>query len=373
MVVALAVCSALAGMLALLVALLAGNVGFGASALALLVVPALVAATARRRADAQIAIEPEGLRVIWSGRSITIRSEDIEDAYAADRTVRIQLANGSLIVAGVSEDPNALLDEAGLTWDKRTLVAPLRGTLGAFTRGFVAFFVALLAALPIGALLGMRADPLGLAAMGFATSFTVAFTKRFGWPRVAIGTDGIRILGGLRQRYFSYAQILQAREHVRVAADGPEIAVQLRSGETLFLPTIAQPADQRAALVDRINAGVAAYTARESKALVALDRSGRAWHEWRDALRRLAQGEGSFREQAIGREDLERVLADPRSSVERRVAAALALREMGPDAHERVRIAAAATVDERVRVALDAAAEDELDEEKLERLLRARS
>lgn len=360
------------GFLSALVALVGKNPAAAATGLLLMSVPFVTALTSRRKEGGEISVVGDRIMLkVSSGAYLDVPLADIEDAYAGASTLTLRLENGREIQASLSGVPSTFLAEAGLLADKRRLVAPLRGTLGAFTRGFVAFFLSLIVAFPMGALLGFRSDPLWGFALGLATLFTVLFTKRFGWPRVVIGADGIRLLGQWRQRYISFGEILKAKEHLML--DGPAIALQLRSGEALFLPTIAQGADQRAALVERVNAGVEAFAARESKSLVALERSGRSWPEWRDALRRLAQGEASFREQAVGREDLERVLADPRSSTERRVGAALALRELGPEARERVRVAAAATVDERVRIALDAAAEEELDEGKLEETLRARS
>ena len=77
---------------------------------------------------------------------------------------------------------------------------------------------------------------------------------------------------------------------------------------------------------------------------------------------------GGFRDAALGSSDLEQVLADPRAPLGRRIGAALALREDATGL-ARVRVAASTAADPRVRVALENAGADDLDEQELMRAI----
>jgi hypothetical protein len=78
----------------------------------------------------------------------------------------------------------------------------------------------------------------------------------------------------------------------------------------------------------------------------------------------LAAAEGGVED-----EDLEAVIADGAAPPERRIAAGIALSAGAPDrARARIRVATNARADEHLRVALDKAAEGEVDVEYLERV-----
>lgn len=95
-----------------------------------------------------------------------------------------------------------------------------------------------------------------------------------------------------------------------------------------------------------------------------LDRDGRSQEAWRSDLRGLLTAE-SYRHQSITREDLLRVLEDPRSPAQRRVAAAMALADT-PDATVAIRARAAVdNAEERVRVVLTGALDGALDDDAL--------
>ncbi len=92
-----------------------------------------------------------------------------------------------------------------------------------------------------------------------------------------------------------------------------------------------------------------------------LDRNGRTVEAWREALQGVLHG--GFRATSVTRDDLLRLLDDPETPAERRIAAALALQsESDNDVQLRVRVAVETTVEPKVRVALDAALDGELDE-----------
>ncbi len=97
-----------------------------------------------------------------------------------------------------------------------------------------------------------------------------------------------------------------------------------------------------------------------------LDRGGRPIAAWREAVRALLTRAHDYRTDGVTRDDLLRLLEDPRTPVERRVAAAMAL-AAEDDPVTTVRVHAAATSpDARVRIALERGldgtlADDELD------------
>jgi hypothetical protein len=126
--------------------------------------------------------------------------------------------------------------------------------------------------------------------------------------------------------------------------------------------------------VRRIEDALAARVASQSQVAraAALERHGRPFARWRAELASLAQQGADYRRNAgLARDDLQRVLEDASAPTEHRVGAAVALAAAGEvDIRRRVRIAAAACADRDLRAALEAAAEEELDEAKLERALR---
>jgi hypothetical protein len=254
---------------------------------------------------------------------------------------------------------------------QRAIQAPLRGELGAFTKGLLTMFFSALIGTGV---LGARLGPWGvLAGFVLASLATIFVVSRFGAPRVVVGSDGVRVEGGFRRVFVPFSQVSGVRlvghwGNPPYADVAPHTAVEvLRHGQPpLRLPTIAQTTDQVNALVKRIQDGMKAYApAADDKLLGALERSGRPVARWREDLRKVALAGGGFRDQALGREDFERVLADASASPDRRVGAALALRALDEEAAPRIRLAAASAANEGVRVALEAAGAEEIDEEAL--------
>jgi hypothetical protein len=101
----------------------------------------------------------------------------------------------------------------------------------------------------------------------------------------------------------------------------------------------------------------------------AIAREGRSVGEWRTHIARVVEGEGYRVPDA--RASLPEALSAPGATIEARVSAALALRASGgADAMTRIRVAASQCLDRSAREALDAVAEEEIDEAALDRALR---
>jgi hypothetical protein len=133
---------------------------------------------------------------------------------------------------------------------------------------------------------------------------------------------------------------------------------------------------QISGVVDRIVEALQRTETMPATIADALDRGARPLGEWRTWIRSAVSGRGGFRDVVLPAEAIERVLEAAGTKPEQRVGAALALRELRPNAHPedarlRIRVAAEASADPHMRALLEAVAEDEIDDAKLEALLRA--
>jgi hypothetical protein len=288
---------------------------------------------------------------------------------AETNTLVLLLRSGSKIEVKLDGVPaEDVLRGFGLDLERRALSAPLRGMLGSFTKGLLAFTVTMIAATlalgPVAHLWTLLLAPL------LATAATVLVLRRFGSPRVIVGVDGLRVTGALRTVFVPFSEITGVAS-ARKAYEGQVesgIVVERRHGDPLLLPTVGQSSDQSAALVRRIREGMARYGAADARPLAALERNGRSLAEWKQDLERRILAGGGFRDQALGKDDLERVLADARAPAERRVGAALALRVADEGAVARIRVAAETCANEDLRAAFEEVADDAVDEETLSRL-----
>jgi hypothetical protein len=310
----------------------------------------------RWRNNGSVELTKEGATVTSPGMELEIARDHIEDGYeTSDEGVVVRLRNGATF-EGNTHDSKQILAHLGLTLDQRALTAPLRGTFGSFTRGLLTFFGTVIASTPIIAL-GREWIWLSYVIATLATILVVTKLK----PKVVVGADGIRIVGVLSPKFIPYASIRSVK---REGVQGTWAMTVITNDGSQLLPVIGISKDQTDALVRRIEEGRARFADRTARSIDALDRNARPLAEWREGIK--AAMTGSFREAALGTNDLEDVLADPKAPLERRIGAALALRE-DASGRERIRVAAETTADPRVRVALENAASDELDEPALMR------
>jgi hypothetical protein len=215
--------------------------------------------------------------------------------------------------------------------------------------------VTMLFTVPFGSPALMATVPIVLGALA------AVFVARNLRPRVVVGLDGIRLMGVLRPKFVPYSKI-QSRGRVESSPQtGSVIVIETADGQLIF-PVIGQSNMQIDALIDRIEQGRKRYEEGSARSLHALDRAGRSMSEWMAAVRRLP-ATGGFRDPALDAGDLERVVADPKAPLERRVGAALALRDP-----VKVRVAAEQAADPKVRVALEATIDE--DEAAIERALK---
>jgi hypothetical protein len=324
-------------------------------------VPAFVNAAIHRTREAEVTVAAGELVIGRGATRRAIRLRDVEHSLLLPGRAELGLRGGREVTIA-AEDVAELMDAFGLRDGARALAAPLRATLGAFTLGLMTFTGALLAlGFPAVMLLGGAGAALAAA---LATSATVVIVRRFGRPRVVVGTDGVRVVGTTSPAFVSFAEIVGARRldwSVEVARKGKP---------PLVLPTIGHTDGQIAALVKRIQRGVKLYGAAGAAELAALERQGRDLATWRAELAKRFAAGATFREQALSRDVVEAVLDDAKAPPERRIGAALALRVEGDEAASRIRIAADACANEELREALAEIADDTLDEARVMRALK---
>lgn len=343
------------------------------AALASFVQAARVQAT--RRVGGKVVLEQGALR-FTSGSAredATYALSSIVAGYQTrgDRTAVLHLRDGAQLVIHLEQgDPALLLAHAGVGVAQRALTLPLRGQFGAFTIGFIAVWPLLFVSLSVAARFPHAGDGfLILAALALTALSTALVVVRLGFPRVIVGTDGVRLVGRLVPRFIPYDNIAG----VELVPPGyqhgkPSIRLRLRNGSPIALPTIAAPRDRVDGLARRIEEAVGAHAAGGARGLDALARAGRSAAVWGGDIRRMALTPPTFRSQALGIADYERVLTDAAAAPDRRIGAALAVRAIDPDeGPARIRVAASASADEALRDALQAAAEGEIDDALLER------
>lgn len=306
-----------------------------------------------------------------------VRSSEIDDGYAPtpDRVV-LQLANGARVDAEVeSGRAHDVLDHLGVTLKQRKFSLPLRAMLGTFTRVLLAWMVTGIVTGPVLAVSHLVSPEM---AMAFSQLLAVTAALVVGaWlrPRVVVGRDGVRIVGVLRPRFIPHSRIQSVRRwyqpNVQGVSGQPVGAVIQLDGPdgTVELPTFGQSEEQIESLLSHIEEGRAASASVDAPPLELLDRRERSVESWRKSLEALVLEEGGFRGAGLGQTELEDVLDDPKAALERRIGAALALRSRGGAARQRIRVAAGTTAEPHVRIALEAAGADEIDEQALARAL----
>jgi hypothetical protein len=291
------------------------------------------------------------------------------------REIQLRLTSGDLVRARVDrvEDGQRLLEAAGLDASRRTLEMRLGETtfldIVTVLLGVPAAWIGCIYV--VEEMLRIREAPgwLATVAMIALVRAAVRAVRRvFGPARLVIGADGVVVRGRFRDRFVPHARIAA----VEVAAQ--RIELRLDDGSTVRAKARHLTQEEQVELSTRLEDARRAFRAgaADQAALARLDRRGRAPAAWRDALRALLVDASGYREGSLSREDLLRVVESPAAPVERRIGAAVALSADGaPEDRARIRVAAEACANPRVRVALAQAASGEVEEAALEEAIAA--
>ncbi|MGK4003016.1 hypothetical protein WMF31_10370 [Sorangium sp. So ce1036] len=340
--------------------------------------------------DGDLVIQQAGQRTLLARREL---ENGWIDAFGGHHHVVLRKKGGDVLWVRVrdADEAGLLLRAAGFAADQHAFRMRLVSVLSERLSHRARAALIVLASLFLYPLVGLA--PLAWA-LGGATVFLGALLVllvlvypilQLVMPRTAlVGTDGVVIQGIATRRLIPITEVAGAR------ADARGVWLDHVGGTSILLPTVARmTASHGAAPLVHLGADTRVLLARvqevmasrghagTSARLGALDRRGRAFEDWRGALGRLAHGDaggGSYRETALDVDDLARVLEDGAAPAERRIAAAVALASSGdPALKRRVRIAAGTCADQALRDAIERAAEEELQERDVDRVLRLRA
>ena len=181
--------------------------------------------------------------------------------------------------------------------------------------------------------------------------------RRVSRRRRCVCADGIIARSGGRARFVAYDRL--------ASVDVEPSRVTLHLGDGGAVPLRARKLDPAviALIHARIDDARATWRAGDvgAQALAQLDRQGRDPGAWAAALRGVLEPSGDYRRPVLTRDQLTSVLESPAAPAERRLAAAIALAS-GDDAEDRarIRVAAGACANPRLRVALTRAADGDV-------------
>lgn len=311
----------------------------------------------------------KNLRVRYAmGGESTFTKDEVSEGITVPLTkggvrTELRLRNGDVLDANLAsaQESEQLLDALGLDVERRSASIDTGST--GHRIGLGCSFSVGLFLVTVGAMSWLApsfsGDRESIAALGLILVCVggAALAQLISGAQVTVGTDGVRVERGPWRRFVSYEHLSTVRR------EGNGIQLLVDDGSKVFVLVVGP--DVCDALIERITlARMASKGHGAALAWVeALDRNGRPFEVWRAALQKLAQAGPSYRSSAPTREGLLQVLEDAKSSVERRLAAALALsKDSTPEVKERIRVAAESTALEPVRVALAHIAQDAEDE-----------
>lgn len=188
----------------------------------------------------------------------------------------------------------------------------------------------------------------------FASCLLISYFLSGNVVQVAIGADGLTLRRTFkRARFVPYADI----EDVRVERE----AAYLTLTDGTVVPLRASNAEESSTVEQRIRDALSLYRARNVNAAAAVNRGGRTTSEWLDATK---DRRATYREATVPDEELWNIIEDAAASPTERAGAALALRnELDDTGRDRLRVAAGACAEKKLRVALESVAERADDEE----------
>jgi hypothetical protein len=268
-------------------------------------------------------------------------------------TVEIELRNGDRLTVRLDEAAaQGLVAELGFGHGR----ARVRSRLARPRRRLLHLAIALVlcvALWPLSMLFSMMLDGVAGALASWLDGVTVLLLytvviKVTAAPEVEIGDDGVAVWRGRRLRFFRAADPRLGGALRGLDVDQTRVSAVLREASA------------------RTRSSYRADRAPQGNEPNLFARAGRSVEDWRRQLVRVMD-QSSYRTNGKMTDEAALVLRSPQSTPDQRVGAALALRGVG-DPPERVRVAARATADTAVRIALEAVA-DGADDAVVERAL----
>jgi len=314
-----------------------------------------------------LAVVDGALVIERQGSTERLEADDVSHATVVPgQGLLVEMADGRRLDAKIADSTqaDALLAALQVGPDRRRFDAKLVPSALRWLFGLGLVF-ALLA-------LGMAADQTmprfasGLTFLVGAVALIAGFVRATRPPTIEVGADGVRIRRRGKERFVPFGELSAA--HTR----GAGLLLERHDGSTEVVRVPSGNEERVRALEHRIRLGLASQ-AEEPDAgsrLALLERRGRDIETWRDDLRRLVDSDVGYRSLPLSRDDLIAILETPTTPIEQRVGAALALEALdGAEAKPRIRVAAERTAEAGARVALEQAAEHELELAALEAAL----
>jgi hypothetical protein len=304
-----------------------------------------------RRFDQQqfvsgIAIEQGGGGLVEfvtaSGMTIEIELESVEAAHAL------------LAATGVESDARVTIVRLGSRYPASLVITATAA---------IALLSALVLARRVSALLGSTAGGM-LVVAGVLGASVIA-----GWlwsgTDVVVGRDGVR-LRHLFTRFIPYDDV----RHVDIIANDGRVRITLGDGSVVKVHPIPTEHPQRMkALLHYIHRAMILEEGPSAAALHVLDRRNETVSDWRNRLKHLLVAQPGYRGAKISAGDALAIVADAGRKPVHRIGAALALADGGAlddDARNRLRSAAEGSANPKLRIALEALAEGEIEEAAIE-------
>jgi hypothetical protein len=332
---------------------------------------ASVEASARGLRFQELDVSTGGRRLETNGRSRWIPRERIASGIVVPTEVRpsldIYLRNGDRLVITLQSENQArqILSALGIDASRRAVAL----TLGSPSRPLIAGCITFpLVTLALALLLLSLPVPDALFIPATAMSVTIIMLlilSPFRPREVIIGTDGVTIGGAWRTRFIPCSLIEDVYKRSSI------VALKLKGGKQIVIKP--QDDELQRAIYNRIREAIQSKFEQDPEALPDLEQlepRGLDLSAWRASLRALSLPRDDYRRAAVPSDVLIAVVEDANAPPGRRIGAALALGSSGhPGARETIRSAAEACASQGVRVALERAAEDDLDDAALERAL----
>ncbi|MBK8252746.1 MAG: hypothetical protein IPK82_08775 [Polyangiaceae bacterium] len=314
----------------------------------------------------------ESGEVAIDGKKTTLRAEELANGWfsPSENRVYLQTKRGDewSVPVGSAAEGQMLLEKAGLDASKRTWRTRLGPTdfLTAMT-WLVGLPMSVSAAELIVRVSKVPSTmPLFFVVMPIAVVLFIVFSQTtsrlFGPANLIIGADGVAI-----KRGFS-SDLVKFDEMEKVTIESSRVTFRLKNGKDVSARARHLGYQEQSTILERIEKARALHKDRavEPASFALLDRGARTLAEWTEALGALLSNDSGYRNANLTREQVISVLENPAAPAERRIGAAITLAKINDgEAPLRTRIAAGASANPRVRIALEHIADGHLDEEDI--------
>lgn len=255
---------------------------------------------------------------------LIVLSEITEGFFVPPDTVRLVARSGeALVLRTTRPEAERVLTAAGVNAARRVLHMRLAIPAAELRVGAAIGEITLAAAICLAFRRPSSASVMEMAAIGAILAIAAASARVFRKRSMKIGSDGLLLQAGFRRRFIPHATIR------RTALDRVGVVVEERDGTLTTLRVdgaLQERSALHAALLERINQAMALGSGSMGPPdpLSRLDSS--------DALLTRASFAGDYRTPACGVADLARLVEDPRAPAARRLSAAIAFRQIDPEA-----------------------------------------